>query len=95
MKTTTPTPSYWGSPEADAAAERICDRREIAAAATIPNCTLYTGQDSYGNAIQALVPFGADPDDVFATIKDWDGDGPEAGPVVFASTIRAVIGGAL
>jgi len=30
--TTTPAPSYWGSPEADAAAERICDRREIAAA---------------------------------------------------------------
>jgi len=64
----------------------------FATSATVPNCTLYTGQDSYGNAIQALVPFGADPDDVFATIEDWDGDRPEAGPVVFASTIRAVQG---
>lgn len=61
-------------------------------AITVPNCTLYTGQDSYGNAIQALVPFGADPDDVFGDIEDWDGAQPVKGPVVFASTIRAVIG---
>jgi hypothetical protein len=61
-------------------------------AITVPNCTLYTGQDIYGNDVQALVPFGKDPDAVFATIEDWDGDRPEAGPVVFASTIRAVIG---
>ena len=59
-----------------------------------PNCTLYTGQDIYGNYIQALVPFVKDPDAVFGEIEDWDGAEPVKGPVVFASTIRAVIGGA-
>ena len=61
-------------------------------AITVPNCTLYTGQDIYGNSLQALVPFVKDPDAVFGDIEDWNGDRPEAGPVVFASTIRAVIG---
>jgi hypothetical protein len=64
-------------------------------AITVPNCTLYTGQDIYGNDIQALVPFVKDPDAVFGDIEDWDGAQPVKGPVVFASTIRAVIGGAL
>lgn len=59
-----------------------------------PNCQLYTGQDRYGNYVQALVPFGKDPDAVFGEIEDWDGAQPVKGPVVFASTIRAVIGGA-
>ena len=63
-------------------------------AITVPNCTLYTGQDIYGNYIQALVPFVKDPDAVFGEIEDWDGAEPVKGPVVFACTIRAVIGGA-
>ena len=57
-----------------------------------PNCYLYTGQDIYGNEVQALVPFGKEPDAVFGEIEDWDGAQPVKGPVVFASTIRAVIG---
>jgi len=53
MKT---TPSYWGSPEADAAAERICDRREIAAAtATLITIQLPTEPSYWGTATPADV----------------------------------------
>lgn len=58
----------------------------------IPNSTLYTGQDIYGNAVQALVPFGKDPDAVFGDIEDWDGAQLVSVAIVFAATIRAVVG---
>ena len=70
----------------------VSDDSTNAITVTVPNCTLYTGQDIYGNDIQALVPFVKDPDAVFGEFEDWDGAQPVKGPVVFASTIRAVIG---
>lgn len=67
------------------------NQQTIVNAINPPNCYLYTGQDIYGNDVQALVPFGKEPDAVFGDIEDWDGAQLVKGPVVFASTIRAVM----
>ena len=58
----------------------------------IPNATLYSAKDVYGNYIQALVPFGTEPFSVFELIEDFDGNEPiEEISVVYSSTIRSFL----
>jgi len=59
----------------------------------IPNVSLHFSEDVFGNTIQTLVPFGADPAEVFlAQEPEWDsGADISAGIVVFSATIRALL----
>lgn len=60
----------------------------------VPNCVLYYGQDTYGNLVQWLVPFGEDPLSVaIKNIEHFDSKWPiESGLVVYAGTIRNALG---
>jgi len=58
----------------------------------IPNSVLYAAKDTYGNYIQALVPFGEEPSSVFELIEDFDGNEPiEQISVVYSSTMRSFL----
>lgn len=61
---TTPSPSYWGSPEADAAAERICDRREISEVTAI----LVTVQLPTDPTYWGSTKYEADPDNLLGIL---------------------------
>jgi len=60
---------------------------------SIPNCYLHHSLDIFGNTIQALVPFGTDPAQVFlAQESEWDsGADISAGIIVSSVTIRALL----
>ena len=58
----------------------------------IPNATLYSAKDVYGNYIQALVPFGTEPFSVFELIEDFDGSSEiERVSDVYSSTMRSFL----
>jgi len=57
----------------------------------VPNSTLFFGQDTYGNHMQALVPFGIEAESVFKSIGDWDGVKPRWIADIYASTVGDLI----
>jgi len=57
----------------------------------VPNSILYYGLDNFGNHMQALVPFGVDPESVFQSIGDWNGVKPRWIADIYASTIADLI----
>lgn len=58
----------------------------------IPNAVLYCAKDVHGNYLQALVPFGVKPEDVFELIEDFDASVPvEKISVVYSATLRSFL----
>ena len=58
----------------------------------IPNATLYAAKDTFGNYIQALVPFGTEPLEAFELIEDFDGSSEiERVSDVYSSTMRSFL----
>ena len=58
----------------------------------IPNSTVYSAKDVYGNYIQALVPFGTEPLEAFELFEDFDSLSKiERIADVYSSTLQAFL----
>ena len=57
-----------------------------------PNATLYRASDTFGNELQALVPFGTEPLEAFELFEDFDSLSKiERIADVYSSTLQAFL----